>query len=181
MRKKILVITGSPREDGNSFAMTDAFIETAAANGHTVVRFDAAEKNVGGCRACGKCFENGKPCAFEDDFNALVPEIESADALVFTMPLYWFSFPAQIKALLDHFHSFSSSEKGVSGKECGLIVCCEDKDIDGMDGIVKPYESMARYLKWTPVGTVLVLGVLDPGDIHKTDGIARARELAGRF
>lgn len=26
MSKKIVVITGSPRKDGNSFAMTDAFI-----------------------------------------------------------------------------------------------------------------------------------------------------------
>ena len=29
MGKKIVVITGSPRKDGNSFAMTDAFIKAA--------------------------------------------------------------------------------------------------------------------------------------------------------
>ena len=52
MRKKILVITGSPRKKGNSFAMTDAFIKAAEAKGHIVTRFDAAMKNVGGCRAC---------------------------------------------------------------------------------------------------------------------------------
>ena len=36
MSKKIVVITGSPRKDGNSFAMTDAFIRTAQAKGHTL-------------------------------------------------------------------------------------------------------------------------------------------------
>ena len=38
MSKKIVVITGSPRKNGNSFAMTDAFIKAAEAKGHTVTR-----------------------------------------------------------------------------------------------------------------------------------------------
>ncbi len=48
MSKKIVVITGSPRKDGNSFAMTDAFIRAAEEKGHSVTRFDAAQKNVSG-------------------------------------------------------------------------------------------------------------------------------------
>ena len=46
--KKIVVITGSPRKNGNSFAMTDAFIQAAQAKGHTVTRFNAAFLNMGG-------------------------------------------------------------------------------------------------------------------------------------
>ncbi len=42
MNKKIVVITGSPRKNGNSFAMTDAFIRAAEQKGHSVTRFDAA-------------------------------------------------------------------------------------------------------------------------------------------
>ena len=41
MGKKIVVITGSPRKNGNSLAMTKAFIEAAEARGHSVTRFDA--------------------------------------------------------------------------------------------------------------------------------------------
>lgn len=52
MSNKIVVITGSPRKNGNSFAMTDAFIKTAESKGHTVTRFDAAVMNLGGCHAC---------------------------------------------------------------------------------------------------------------------------------
>ncbi|WP_330685939.1 hypothetical protein [uncultured Acetatifactor sp.] len=36
MSKKIVVITGSPRKNGNSFAMTEAFIKAAEGKGHTV-------------------------------------------------------------------------------------------------------------------------------------------------
>ena len=46
MSKKIVVITGSPRKNGNSFAMTDTFIRAAEAKGHTVTRFDAAMKKL---------------------------------------------------------------------------------------------------------------------------------------
>lgn len=47
MSKKIVVITGSPRKNGNSFAMTEAFIRAVDEKGHTVTRFDAALKKVG--------------------------------------------------------------------------------------------------------------------------------------
>ena len=60
MSKKIVVITGSPRKNGNSFAMTDAFIKAAEEKGHTVTRFDAAMKKVGGCHACETCYSTGK-------------------------------------------------------------------------------------------------------------------------
>ena len=101
MNKKIVVITGSPRKKGNSFAMTDAFIQAAEAKGHTVTRFDAAMKNVGGCRACETCFKTGKACSFDDDFNGIASAILEADAVVFTMPVYWYSIPAQIKGVIE--------------------------------------------------------------------------------
>ena len=94
MSKKIVVITGSPRKDGNSFAMTDAFIRAAQAKGHTVTRFDAAMMKIGGCHACETCFKTGKACSFDDDFNLIAPAVLEADALVFTIPVYWYSIPA---------------------------------------------------------------------------------------
>ena len=57
MSKKIVVITGSPRKDGNSFAMTDSFIKAAEEMGHTITRFDAAMMKIGGCHACNSCFK----------------------------------------------------------------------------------------------------------------------------
>ena len=185
MSKKILVITGSPRKNGNSFAMTNAFIEKTTSKGHEVIRFDAAEKDVAGCKDCEQCFKNDKACAFDDAFNEIAPQIEVADAIVFTMPLYWFSFPAQLKAVIDKFHSFSVAKrmgkKDISNKESGLIVCCEDNDVTVTDGLVKSYESMIDYLNWKSVGTVLVTNVWHIGDIYKTDGIAKAVELADEF
>ena len=178
MSKKIVVITGSPRKDGNSFAMTNAFIEAAEANGHTVVRFDAAAKNVGGCHACETCYKSGKACSFDDDFNTLAPDILEADAVVFTMPVYWYSIPAQIKGVIDKLFSLVVGGKDIAGKKCALITCCEEHDMSVMDGVRVPIERSAALLKWDMVGEVLVPGVLNIGDIAKTDGCQKAAALA---
>ncbi len=181
MSKKIVVITGSPRKDGNSFAMTDAFIKAAESKGHSVVRFDAAMMNLGGCHACETCFKTGKACSFDDDFNIIAPEILDADAVVLTMPVYWYSIPAQIKCVIDHIYSFCVAGKDIAGKKCGLIACCEENDVTVLDGVRIPVERSAALLKWDMFGEVLVPGVLNVGDIAKTDGCARAAALADKL
>ena len=178
---KIVVITGSPRKNGNSFAMTEAFIRAAESLGHTVQRFDAALLQIGGCRACQTCFKTGKACSFDDDFNRIAPAVLEADAVVYTMPVYWYSIPAQIKGVIDRIFSLVIGGKDVAGKKCALITCCEEEDVTAMDGVRMPIERSAALLQWEMVGEVLVPGVLDAGDIAKTDGCQQAAALAAKF
>ena len=181
MSKKVVVITGSPRKNGNSFAMTESFIKAAQEKRHSVTRFDAAMMEIGGCRACETCFSTGKACTFDDDFNKIAPAILEADALVFTMPVYWYSIPAQIKGVIDRIYSLVVGGKDISGKECALIACCEEEDLSVLDGVRIPMERTAALNKWTMVGEVLVPGVLKPGDIQKTDGCEQAAALAEKI
>lgn len=181
MSKKIVVITGSPRKNGNSFAMTDAFIKAAEAKGHTVTRFDAAMMKIGGCHACETCFKTGKACSFDDDFNIIAPAILEADAVVFTTPVYWYSIPAQIKGVIDRIFSLVVGGKGVAGKKCALITCCEEDDMSVIDGVRIPIERSAALLKWHMTGEVLIPGVLNVGDIEKTDGCNQAAALADKI
>ena len=161
--------------------MTDAFIQAAEAKGHTVSRFDAAMKKVGGCHACETCFKTGKACSFDDDFNDIAPAILEADAVVFSMPVYWYSIPAQIKGVIDRLFSFVVGGKEIAGKECALITCCEEDDLSVMDGVRIPLERSAALMKWKMVGEVLIPGVLIVGDINKTDGCAQAAALAEKI
>ena len=181
MNKKMVVITGSPRKNGNSFAMTDAFMKAAESKGHTVTRFDAAMMNIGGCRACETCFKTGKACSFDDDFNRIAQAVLEADAVIFTMPVYWYSIPAQMKGVIDRLYSLVVGGKDIAGKECALIACCEVEDLTVLDGVRIPMERTAALIKWKMVGEVLVPGVLHAGDIEKTDGCKRAAALADAF
>lgn len=181
MSKKIVVITGSPRKNGNSFAMTEAFIRAAEAKGHSVTRFDAAFLKLGGCHGCETCYSTGKACSFDDDFNIIAPAILEADAVVFTMPVYWYSIPAQIKCVIDRIFSLVVGGKDFAGKKYALIACCEEHDLTVLDGVRIPIERSAALLKWEPAGMVLVPGVLKVGDIDNTDGCKQAAELAEKI
>ena len=119
MSKKILVLTGSARKDGNSNRMARAFADAAAANGNEVKVIDTSKLKLNFCHACQTCYKTGKPCSFDDDFNTIADDILAADALVFSCPVYWYSVPSQIKAVVDKMFSFVIGEKEeFFGKEC---------------------------------------------------------------
>ena len=181
MGKKIVVITGSPRKNGNTDRMVAALTEQAQKNGHEVVLFNAATSNVGGCHACETCFKSGKACTYDDDFNTIAPDILEADGIVFATPTYWYSFPGQIKNVIDKLYSFCVAEKPIAGKDCALIACCEEHEVEVMDGLKQPFQRIAALVKWNVVGEVLVPGVLEVGAVDQTDGCAQAADLANKF
>lgn len=101
--------------------------------------------------------------------------------MAFTTPVYWYSIPAQSKGVIDKLYSFCVAGKDIVGKECAIIACCEENDLSVMDGVRIPIERSAALLKWKMAGEVLVPGVLNPGDIEKTGGIAQAAALAEKI
>jgi multimeric flavodoxin WrbA len=177
VRQKIVVITGSPRKNGNSFALAKAFIGAAEASGHTIERFDAADMEIRGCTACETCYQTGKACSFDDDFDDVAPVLETADVVVFITPLYWYTFPAKIKAVIDKLYALYIGKRGIGNKKCALIVCCEG-EAEPMEGIVFSYKHTMELMEWESVGEVLIPLVHEPGDIAKTDGLSQVIALA---
>lgn len=177
MSKNILVLTGSPRKDGNSDKLADAFIAGARQVGHTTVKYTTADKKIKGCIDCQTCFQNGTACSVPDDFNELAPLLEQADMVVFATPLYSFSFPSQLKAAIDKFYSYLISKRTLKVKECALLVSGGAKDETKFEGIVKSYKLIAEFLNWKDSGVIIVPGLHDKDDILKTDGLKRAEAL----
>jgi multimeric flavodoxin WrbA len=177
--KNILVLTGSPRKEGNSDLMANAFIRGAKAQGHKITKFEAARKTIGGCRACGKCWSQGNACVFRDDFSELEPLVETADVLVLVSPLYWFSMSAQIKAAVDRLNAYDAPncQRPLHIKESILLTCGDGSEV--FDGIIKTYSYMVDYMKWRNAGILSVPNVKEKGDILKTDALLQA-ELLGR-
>lgn len=181
MKKQILLLTGSPRRKGNSDLMAEAFIESATHAGHTVTVFETATKHINACRACDACFSKGKACVFNDDFNELALLLEKSDAIVFCTPLYWYSFPAQLKAAIDKFYSFIVGKRTMNIKECMLLACGEIGDAQVFDGLLKSYELIAKDCNWKDCGHLVVTGVNEKGAILKTNALQEIRKLGEKF
>ena len=175
--KKILVLTGSPRNGGNSDMMADAFIKGAEDAGHEVAKVKTDLKNIKGCKACKACYSKGAACVFDDDFNEIAPLMENADVIVMATPVYWYTFPTQLKAVIDKIYALFGGGKPIKGKESVLMACAEEHDEAVFEGLSKSYDKIEGLLEWKNRGRLLVPGVNKVGDIKQTDALARAEKL----
>lgn len=173
-KMKILVITGSPRKNGNSNTLVDNFIRGAEETGHNVVRFDSAFKNVHPCVACNKCGMNGQ-CVFKDDFEFIRNNIVDADAVVFASPMYYFGISAQIKAVIDRFYAINGQIH--VPKKAVLIMTYADTSAKEAQPIINHYETLLNYLGWSDAGKVIASGVWTEGDVSHTRYPKQAYEL----
>lgn len=179
--EKLVVLTGSPRRNGNSSKMADSFINSAREKGFETIRFDTAFMRLDGCHACDKCYKKENACIFYDDFNKIAEAIEGADGIVIVSPVYWYTFTSQLKAAIDKFYSFWLTGKDFSNKKSGLISCCEETDMNAFTGIKFAYEKSMELLGCKSVGEVLIPGVYKAGDIKNTDGEHQASLLVEKF
>ncbi len=173
-KMKILVITGSPRKNGNSNTLAENFIKGAKEKGHNVVRFDSAFKNVHPCIACNKCGMNGD-CVFNDDFKEVKDNIIDSDMVVFATPMYYFGISTQLKAVIDRFYSING--KIHTPKKSALIMTYADTSDKEAEPIIKHYETLLNYLGWQDVGQIIASGVWTEGSVNNTDYPKQAFDL----
>lgn len=177
MSKKILVLTGSPRRGGNSDLLAEAFIRGAEASGHKITRFECGHKNIKPCLACDACYSKKGACIWGDDFNELAPLLECSDTIVLITPLYWFTFPAQIKSALDKMYALLIGGRKSSIQESMLLVCGECENSSDFEGITDTYQKIALYQQWKDSGILVAPGVLNKGDILKTKFLEKAEQM----
>ncbi|MBM6781728.1 flavodoxin family protein [Bacteroides mediterraneensis] len=174
-KMKIVVLTGSPRKNGNSAYLAEQFIKGAEEKGHEVFRFDCAFELVEPCRACNRCGMNG-PCIFNDDFQELRPRLIEADMVVFATPMYYFGFSAQMKRVIDRFYAINGQIKGVS-KKAALLMAYSDTSQKEAEPMRVHYHTLMDYLGWTSVGEVVASGVWTAGSVQHTDYPQQAYQL----
>lgn len=180
MNKQILVIAGSPRKGGNSDQMADAFIRGAEAAGHKVNKFEAALHDIKGCRACDTCWSKETPCSFNDAFNEdFAPLLEQAEVIVLCMPLYFYGFPAQIKAPLDKMYAYAvpQAPKKLKIVESAFLICGGDEEMESYGGALETYRQMAKYCGWKDRGAVIAGGMMEKGAIESTKHLLEAENL----
>jgi multimeric flavodoxin WrbA len=108
MAKKIMVLSGSPRKNGNTNTVVGWFVEGAKAAGAEVEVIDVTKlkSTNNGCIACLGCQKSDKyECVVQDEAQPVIARIPSADVVVFATPTYFFGPSAQLKSVLDRMYS----------------------------------------------------------------------------
>lgn len=181
MGKEVVMLLGSPRKGGNTEQMADAFIKGAEKAGHRVVKIYTNDLDTG-CCGCGGCYQKEEqPCCRYSDFNQVASTLLRADGVVFAAPLYWYDFPGKMKCFIDNMFCFYAAGKQIGRKKTAMLCCGHATDYMMFDGIQRSFELIAKVVDWSIVDQIYIDGVLDAGEVQKTNGLKRAEALGERF
>jgi multimeric flavodoxin WrbA len=108
---KTLVVSASPRDDGNSHVLAQSAIDGARSAGHDVRHVfldDYVQRMLGNCRRCRRIEDSS--CSLDDRYEELlIDHILLADGVIFAMPLYFYGMPARLKTVFDRLFCYTAN------------------------------------------------------------------------
>lgn len=163
MKKKVLILSGSPRGGGNSDLLCDEFMRGAIESGNSVKKIRVADKNIGYCKACYYCKKSGGQCAIKDDMAEVLQKMIDADVIVLATPIYFYSINAQLKAVIDRTVARWTE---VKDKEFYYIVTCADDDRRSCEATLATLRGYADCVAGAKeMGIIYGTGVYEKGKI----------------
>ena len=120
--KNVVVLSASPRKNGNSAILCGEFIKGAEEAGHQAELISLNDKDIGFCKACYACFQTGK-CVLKDDMADILDKVQAADVLVVATPTYFLTMNGMLKTTIDRF---LPKWQDLGGHEVYLIVTGHD-------------------------------------------------------
>lgn len=173
--KKVLVVSPSPRKDGNLETLAKKFAEGASASGNEVKVITVQEVDLKFCTGCLYCQSHDK-CVLNDGMNALYSEFENADILVFATPVYYYSISGQLKTFLDRLNPLYPRKNKF--KEVYLLATCADDDDAAMNGSVSDIQGWVNCFNGVELkGVLRGVGVNAKGEIAQTDFPEKAYQM----
>ena len=157
---KILILNASPRANGTSARLIQAFCEGLPANAQTI-QLNLYDILPMPCVACNAC-QNADACRFSDldEFDML---LRDADVLVWAVPVYNYSVPSPAKALLDRFQRYYEALEvrqerifAKTDRPCVLLLSAGRTGLHSVDIVEKQIQTACRYTGFVLQKTVFV-------------------------
>ncbi|MDR0917269.1 MAG: flavodoxin family protein [Oscillospiraceae bacterium] len=175
MSSNIVVLSGSPRKNGSTERLVQAFITGARDAGKTVTEFRVADLQIAPCLGCGSCHRSGV-CVHEDDMPQILDALRNADALLLASPVYYWNVTAQLKTAIDRFYS-SLRVNPLTVKRAALILTCGNGAPDSCDPSIATYKRICRHQNWEDSGIVTAQSLHAPEMLDGRAELGSAREL----
>ncbi len=151
----IIILNGSPRKDGSTQFMIDAFVEGASINNHNITVVPVCQKKIYGCLACEYCHNEGKgTCIQKDDMQDIYPVLEEADMVILASPVYYHSFSGQLQCAINRIYALDKPKKL---KKAALFLSSGSDNV--YNGIIYEYQnSFLDYLNLENMGIYTAYG-----------------------
>ncbi len=152
----VLVLNGSSRKNGN----ISKFVKVLENNVDKLEVIHTCDlKRIEFCRACDYC-KNNIGCVLNDDVANILEKIINARALIIATPIYFESFPASLKLLIDRmqplYYNVEKNIYNLKSKKCYTIVTAGMDRKGQFDHISKIINVIYRQLNGTNEYEILV-------------------------
>lgn len=175
MSKKVLILSGSPRNGGNSDLLCDEFMKGAKDAGNEVEKIRVATKKIAPCSGCYYCSANDGQCVHKDDMAEILQKMIDADVLVLASPVYFYSIDAQLKAVIDRT---VARWLEVKNKEFYYIVTMADTERSSADTTLACFRGYADCVEGAvEKGVIIGNGVYTPGEVKNAPAMKDAYNM----
>jgi multimeric flavodoxin WrbA len=171
---KILGISFSPREQGNTEQLLDKALAGAKSQGAKTELCRVSDKIIKPCDGCGVCFKTGE-CHIKDDMGEVSEKLLEAEGIIFGSPVYFYNITAQGKAVIDRTLPLGMNGKGLANKVGGIVV------VGGSLGLVDAVKDLYFYIvlrQMIPANFVAAYAS-NKGDVKKLEKCMNAAEELG--
>lgn len=178
---KVVAFNGSARKDGNTAILINYVLRELEKGGIETELVQLSGKNIRGCRACYRCFENrDQRCSVRDDFvNDCIQRMIEADGIVLGSPVYFSDVPAEMKALIDRAGFVSRANGNLYTNKVGLALVVMRRS-----GAFHTLDTMLHFLLGAEMivpGRGIAVG-RDKGDVEKDEeGLQMVKGLGQRM
>jgi multimeric flavodoxin WrbA len=163
MKKRVLVLSSSPRRGGNSDLLCDQFVNGSKEAGHPAEKIFLKDKKINYCTGCGTCIDKGKSCSQKDDMAEVLDKMVEADVIVMATPVYFYTMCAQMKTLIDRTCARYTE---IKNKEFYFIVTAADTNKRAMERTLEEFRGFTYCLEDAKEkGVIYGTGAWDKGEI----------------
>lgn len=178
MGKKIVILNGSPRKNGNTSELVKAFTEGAKEAGNEVVTFHLDSMDIHGCKGCfGGHSSRECPCVQKDGMAQIYPAVKEAEVVVLATPLYYWNMSGQLRTAVDRLFALEEGDGNLlrgHDRSSALLMAAEGS---AFEDAVLYYDHLLEHLRWKNLGHVLAGGNMNVGDIKGKAEVDEARRL----
>lgn len=172
MGRKVLILSGSPRKNGNSDVLCDEFARGAIESGNHVEKIRVSEKNISYCKACYYCKEYNGKCVIKDDMAEVLQKMIDSDVIVLATPVYFYSIVAQLKTVIDRT---VARWLEVKNKEFYYIITCADSEAESTEPTLECLRGYALCVEGAiEKDIILGTGVYEKDEIKKNQAMKKA-------
>ncbi len=180
MPHSILILAGSPRKNGNSEILADAFSAGAREAGNAVRKIRLCELKLEHCRACDYCRSHAGQCILKDEMNVVYDALKAADVLVFATPIHFFTVSTLLKTAIDRLYN-KPLRDALPIRQTVFLSVCADHGLETFQPAIDTYRAIDTYLGWQDCGVITVPDVAEKAAIAGNPALEQARELGKRF